>query len=373
MRRATEITLVAILAAVTAAVFAAPAAATNFEVTRTDDPVPDFCQPTDCSLREAVRAAATSVGEDRIELHPGALYELAIPNALEYTEDDDNGLTGDLDIDGGTVKISGDSDRPATIDANGLDRVLEVTRLDTAALSGVVLVGGHARTAGGGALVAEEAKLRLGKVTVSENSSDGSGAGLEVAGTLRMKNSTISGNTAATDGGGISVRSDGRLFAINSSIARNHATVSGGGLEAIGAAALNAVTIADNLVESTGASPTGGGVFAGPGQRVVVENSLIALNHDPAGLDDCGGGALKSDGDNLVSTDCAGIDFAGDLVHRRPRLRQLRDNGGATKTIALRRGSPALDEAGPQSSPRRDQRGVRRDKLPDIGAYERES
>ena len=49
---------------------------------------------------------------------------------------------------------------------------------------------------------------------------------------------------------------------------------------------------------------------------------------------------------------------------------QLASNGGPTKTVALKKGSPAIGKAG-SSPPKCDQRGVKRDAKPDIGAYER--
>ena len=55
---------------------------------------------------------------------------------------------------------------------------------------------------------------------------------------------------------------------------------------------------------------------------------------------------------------------------RERLLDDLKDNGGATKTIALRLGSPAIDKANPDTAPARDQRGVLRHD-PDIGAFER--
>jgi hypothetical protein len=57
-------------------------------------------------------------------------------------------------------------------------------------------------------------------------------------------------------------------------------------------------------------------------------------------------------------------------VKPNPRIGTLTDNGGPTKTIALKNESPALGHAGP-GSPKRDQRGVKRDSKPDIGAFER--
>jgi hypothetical protein len=57
------------------------------------------------------------------------------------------------------------------------------------------------------------------------------------------------------------------------------------------------------------------------------------------------------------------------------KLGKLADNGGPTKTVALQSGSRAINAADPSALPpevvRMDQRGVRRDNQPDIGAYER--
>jgi hypothetical protein len=47
------------------------------------------------------------------------------------------------------------------------------------------------------------------------------------------------------------------------------------------------------------------------------------------------------------------------------------NNGGATQTIALLKGSPAINKASAKTSEKRDQRGHKRDpKHPDIGAFE---
>lgn len=54
IRRAAAIFTLALVALVLPA---APAAADTFVVNRTDDPAPDGCDPTDCSLREAIIAA----------------------------------------------------------------------------------------------------------------------------------------------------------------------------------------------------------------------------------------------------------------------------------------------------------------------------
>ena len=363
------------LAVVAALALSAPAGATTISVTRTDDPFPNGCLPTDCSLREAVLASGQLDGKDRIDLDPGAHYELTLANAQlgPAPYDEDEGATGDLDVAGGELRISGPVGDPATIDANAIDRVLEVSGSADATISGLTLTGGSVDGSGGGAFVDPGSKLKISRATISHSAATLSGGGVEAAGTTKIKDSTLSQNRAGTVGGGISSPAGAKLSAINSTFARNEAGLRGGGLDASGEVDLNAVTIARNAVTGGDASPRGGGIAAGPGRRIAVENSLIALNTGPAGPDDCGPQELDSDGDNLTSAPCPGVDFAGDEVAANPKIKRLRANGGPTKTIGLKRKSPAVDAAGPQSSPQRDQRGVRRVKLPDIGAYERET
>ncbi len=68
------------------------ASSASFNVSRFDDPIPGGCDPGDCSLREAILAANSSVGVDTIDL-PAGTYSLSI------TGNGENGnLTGDLDI-----------------------------------------------------------------------------------------------------------------------------------------------------------------------------------------------------------------------------------------------------------------------------------
>jgi len=60
-----------------------------------------------------------------------------------------------------------------------------------------------------------------------------------------------------------------------------------------------------------------------------------------------------------------------DIVGVAPRIGKLKRHGGPTRTIALREGSPAVNQAKRSSTPNRDQRGERRGRRKDIGAYER--
>ena len=99
---------------------------------------------------------------------------------------------------------------------------------------------------------------------------------------------------------------------------------------------------------------------------------MIALN-EAAGLGDDCHGQFDSLGHNVLSTtgDCLGFDGPADLVAPDPGLGSLGSHGGPTKTIPLKAGSPAIGHAKRSSAPRRDQRGQKRDRHPDGGAFER--
>ena len=64
------------IACLAALVGATPLYAADFRPTRFDDPSPNGCLPTDCSLREALIAANASVGRDRVVLAAGT-YSLS--------------------------------------------------------------------------------------------------------------------------------------------------------------------------------------------------------------------------------------------------------------------------------------------------------
>ena len=203
--------------------------------------------------------------------------------------------------------------------------------------------------------------------------SNGGGIVVDLGSSVTVNGSTIASNQASNRGGGI--YSEGSLTLANSTVAGNRAIASfGGGIYATGATSksrLNAATVARNR-----SGNDGGGIYLAVDAPMRIENSLVALNAGPEGFTgfDCFSelSPFDSRGHNLISDDenCAGFDGPGDLLRANPKIGQLRRNGGPTETIALKAGSPAVGRAG-GSAPARDQRGRRRDRNPDIGAYER--
>ncbi|MGH2926262.1 MAG: choice-of-anchor Q domain-containing protein [Solirubrobacterales bacterium] len=230
----------------------------------------------------------------------------------------------------------------------------------------------RAGDAGGGVVVRADA-FRISKATVAGNVARTDAGGVYVLGAKgRIAESTIDHNAAHRSGGGV-FQSGSRLAVFNSTVTRNRADQTGGGIQSSavgGHVMLNSVTVVRNVDDLLGHRALGGGLASRGGSFSVV-NSIVALNQSDTTPNDCHG-AFDSFGGNLLSTmdGCKG--FAGPaMVGPNPRLGSLKDNGGPTKTMALRRDSPAIGNANDQREPLADQRGRSRSLDPDIGAFER--
>jgi hypothetical protein len=240
---------------------------------------------------------------------------------------------------------------------------------------------------GGGAFVGPTARLQITKSTVRDNYAlTGDGGGLSVTtgpffGTPRITESAIDHNHSVSDGGGLVAAAEFMLID-NSTFADNTAAGRGGGIHAYpdSLARLNGVTIARNRADSgdAGGANSGGGIFADGGSDVIeLRNSLLAKNRSTGdAVNECDAPApvgIESLGGNLLTSTAGGCDFLGDpedILAANPKIGQLANNGGPTRTIALKAGSPAINQADGPSPPARDQRGHLRNN-PDIGAYER--
>ena len=238
------------------------------------------------------------------------------------------------------------------------------------------VTGNHARAFGGGIALDAGSGGSISRSTISGNSGYG-GGGIGIndpvsrpAVSLAVENSTVANNRAGNDGGGIGSNDPGTSFG-------SHATVT-----------LDHVTIVRNqanteLVGGARRDGTGGGIYIESKDRASVHNSIVALNtaavgayRQPPRVSDCAAGfgnPFQSLGYNLIGNPvgCEGFGAAGDLFGGKLRLGKLAKNGGPTKTIALKKRSRAIAHADKTDPLRNDQRGFRRDKKPDIGAYER--
>ena len=221
----------------------------------------------------------------------------------------------------------------------------------------------------------------LTNCTIAGNFSGGEGGGVRVSAEATVTNSTISGNVAMTAGGGLDA---GTANLTNCTICGNSAGTTGGGLFATRAAVLNC-TIAENSAH------TGGGLYHKSGSSFSVKNTIVAMNlvDDGGSGPDVGGAVFVSAGHNLIGqTGASGFTNGtkGDMVGTTsspldPKLGPLQNNGGPTKTMSPKAGSPAIDRGDNSGLPPTDQRGTgfprKKDgngdgvAVADIGAFER--
>jgi len=205
----------------------------TFSVTRLDDPLPNGCQPSDCSLREAVIDANSNPGHDTINLRSGTMI-------LERAgTGEDASATGDLDVnDDTTILGSG-----AEVDAQGIDRVFDIgsDKLDeaiTVEIRNLTVLGGITGIGDDGA------GIRVG---------DSSGT------MLILRNSVVRNNMSGDDGGGVATCC-GSGAEITDVVVRNNLTsLAGGGLFHCCSSASYTLTRAQIL--DNAALEDGGGAF----------------------------------------------------------------------------------------------------------------
>ncbi|MEO8679226.1 MAG: choice-of-anchor Q domain-containing protein [Vicinamibacterales bacterium] len=304
---------------------------------------------TPAELETAISDARDSVGRDRIYLaatafpiNSSTIHTVRL-FAFDFTGPNDITLIGAgaafTILEGGGL---GDRNDVVNIGGNSLMTIEKMT----------IQNGGADGIYNNGNLVLRDSIVRNHGRTGIESVSDG----------LAIFGSTISGNGAALNGGwgeaGIYVEST--FSAVNSTIAGNQTAgifvdYAGGG------ASLTNVTIDGNV---------GAGLAAiAP---ITLTNTIVA---DNAG-GDCDpsfqSGAV-SGGNNLIGDSSCGFVGPGE-IGGSPQLGPLQDNGGATPTMALGMGSPAIDAGGSGACPVNDQRAIGRPQgaACDIGAFELE-
>jgi hypothetical protein len=296
------------------------------------------------SLREAAFFAKFELGTDTITFdasvfdgEPGDVIRLTngqieITEALTI-EGGPSGVTITGDATGDDVSLPGGiTDVAASLD--GEDRLDDNSRIFDASaaltLDGLTLTGGRtmAGREDGGAVRGTTITLTNSTVSGNSTAGDDSRGGGVYGGDVTLTNSTVSGNSTAGDDSG------------------------------------------------------GGGVFGF--DDVTLTNSILLGNATIfAGMDgDEVEGDLTLTGGNILGPDILdGASDAGDVtaaevfaatIEIAPGVFAgvLADNGGPTRTIAIRADGPAAGAADPANATATDQRGVARDDAPDLGAFE---
>jgi len=251
------------------------------------------------------------------------------------------------------ITIKGPGANQLTVDGAG-SRAFAVTNGTTVIIAGLTITGGAAN--GGG--VFNAGTLTLNQVAVSGNQAGdptnggGTGGGIwnYTTGTLTLNSSTVSGNTVVGNssynpsrGGGIA--NYGTLTINNSTVSGNTAS-DGSGAGISNTLASSTLTLRNSTVSGNSAIGfvgVGGGI-ADHGTFKAV-NTIIAGNSASQSPDLSG--TMTSLGHNLIGKTDGGSGYRadlGDLLNINPKLGELQNNGGTTRTMALLTGSPALDE-----------------------------
>ena len=310
------------------------------------------------SLRACVIWANSNPGDDTITL-PAGTYTLDLVGAGE----DDNSLTGDLDInDPGTLlTINGAGARSTTIDGNGTDRIFHIKSDDgDLALSGMTLQNGDAQGNDGGAIENTDNTVTLTDVRLTGNTANKGGAVHVSSGDARVDliRALVDTNTAVEGGGLFGTGGGTRVNITNTTFTGNTATSKGGAMRVDHVALVNS-TIVGNT--NTGNATDAGGVYEDSGQVFTATNTIIANNTG----DDCRD-TYDSGPNNIASDITCGFATVAD-----PKLDALANNGGQTDTMMPQSGSPAI-EGGTVSIATVDQRSQPRPDglLYDVGAVE---
>ncbi len=286
------------IACASAATLAPPALAASetITVTRFDDPAPNGCTPTDCSLREAVIVSNTDPADrDTINLAPGT-YVLSIPGS--------GGFQGDLDL-WSAVDIVNTGQEEVLINANGIatgERAIEVVDLPPADIdvtlhgvsisSGVAPVDGDNVARGGAVRVGAETTFWMLGGRIVSSSADrtspntGQGGAIWSAGSVLLVETVVSQNSALGGTGGAIFVADGGVNASYAVIERNEASLGG----AVGSDGGNISLFASRVARNEATSGGGGGHIVNGG--LSLQNSTLAENSSGT----LGGGIRVIDG-----------------------------------------------------------------------------
>ncbi|HZW03004.1 MAG TPA: choice-of-anchor Q domain-containing protein, partial [Anaerolineaceae bacterium] len=298
---------------------AAQAGSYDLYVNVAEDWLADYQQCTegwygyeDCSLRGAInKANSDPTHRYTIHLKPlgqGEVYALIRPGTGE-----DGNLTGDLDITT-NLAIYGNG---ATIDANGIDRVIDFSApapgvdVYPALIRDLTITGGHAPggangTAGnpdggsgqnGGAIRIRNGEIRLVAVTVAGNQAGAGGNGRDGLGVYEGTGENGGKGGTGGSGGGIYVASTGRLRTDTCRVLDNHAGTGGAGGEGGWGTEGHDAPGNGGRGGDGGMAGYGGGVYAETGSYVLLERTNF--EHNTAG----GGGNGGRGGDGSMGSD----------------------------------------------------------------------
>lgn len=231
--------------------------------------------------------------------------------------------------------------------------------------------------------VTNTSTVNINYCTINSNIGGLNGGGFGVSSSIiNIKYSTISNNTANIYGAGFYLNS-GTLYSFNNTIAGNGNVANNYG-GCIYAQSSSNITLINTTISGNRAL-NGGGLYV-IGSVLTVDNTLIAKNTDQSGHPDVNiTTSTLTSNNNLIGIDNSGTFVNGVNGNKvgstatplDPKIGPLQNNGGLTETMALTKGSEAVNAGNNSLIPvgeLYDQRGVGYPRIAhgivDIGAYE---
>jgi CSLREA domain-containing protein len=279
------------------------------------------------TLREAITAANTLDGEDRIVFADGLAGTIALDgSALTITDSVVIDGAGDITVDAGGESgvfaiAPGDTDMDVTmaemtvkggfaesgaglfIGAGG-DGTADVTLVDMIFSDNTAT--GDDSDQGGGAVYLEDGTLGVIGSTFIDNAAvgeAGSGGHLFLErGTMTVLETLLQGGSATRAGGAIEIGAGGELNVLASVLALNSTGDGPGNGGAIHVTGSSDVLIDDSSILANVASAEGGGVWNNAGSTMVIRDSVIRNNIANGDLADQGGGGVFNNGGDLTIT-----------------------------------------------------------------------
>src|SRR6185503_14035457 len=234
---------------------------------------------------------------------------------------------GQLTISDSTLEESTSS---GTADGESGGGAIFINSQCTAVITNTTIRNNQSFSTGGGGIT-NEGFVTMENCTINDNGSVESGGGIENLHSITLTQCTIANNTAVRAGGGV-------------------ASLAGPGEDRT--AVLRACTVTSNSTSGTDGGSGAGGLVGLKEWSIQLLNTIVAGNKENSDFSDDPdvGGPFTSFGHNLIGhtvstgwlgTDTTNVDPLFVLDADGKPL--LADNGGHTKTVALKLGSPAID------------------------------
>jgi CSLREA domain-containing protein/uncharacterized repeat protein (TIGR01451 family) len=337
----------------------------TFVVNSLADPGSGACDAAECTLREAIAAAAGS-GGGSIEFEAGLSGTITLGSQLFINT---NGIV-----------INGPGPDVIAVSGNNVTRVFRIAFADPV-IRGLTVRDGNSTsdaqtTSGAGILISNNANPTLENLRVVDNVTNFLGGGINVFfSSATIRNSEVSGNTAGRQSGIAINGSDGNDVLIeNTTVSGNIANQAESGIGVLTNAGQN-VTLRYVTVAGNTGSPWGS-LISGNGQTI-IEASVFADNVAPNG-DLRISGANDLVNDSVIGNLDGSVNGSNNLTDIDVALGSLRFLAGATTRIHPLGAGPGRDHvlgSGCGTTVTLDQRGMPRPQAArcDAGAFEAEA